>query len=1148
MTLSSVSSLYTHPPEGQSTDSTPHSSTTTSPTGSHPQIDEDATVRTVTSISNNVKSFLAAHVLFQNLDESFLKELAESLQSRIYNPREYIIRKGEIGRAMFFIVRGEVEVVSEDEKLGSVLKDYPEISAAISMKAEERYAIHMKQIANAQKIEFENEVNIGMTHDDLRKIPLFRDCDVEFLHKLTLSLQPMQYQQNDLIIKEGDIANEMFFVVAGTAEVFGEKDGHVYAEFQPGSFFGEVGLFFQIKRTASVRCASSMLTVFVLDKTDLDEVLDGHPEIDARIKAEARVRYDYNMARQKAKLNTKQEAATEVDVVRETLKIIPLFKGGSVAFFHELALALKLKIFEPNQVIITKGDVGSSMFFVVDGVAEVVSEDLKTVFGEIPPNSFFGEVALFYQIDRTATVRSRTLCTLFELEKSALESILGQHPKLKETMVGKAKENYRLWQNRQKAISKLGQDEKIRFDEEATVELLKKVPLFKDCNVNFLREIARNTSVHRHHINEWIFRSGEKSVYMFLIVSGKVEIVSDDGSTVFDTVDQGGFFGEVGLLHDIARMASVRVASTNCDLIGLSKKTIKNVLTAYPDSYHTIAIEAEKRFLAMQSRQKGQGIGTPAHSLFPSPQAKNEKQSLGMVTAKKLLVGPFASMSKKKSPASAAATKSGESSAASSASSGTSSPESQPKGNNQNEVPRESENSLEAVSKDSLADAPVPYGSRSGSVTEGTDKTSFGKFIGNLTKPLRWMEDRSKVAPTPTPQSTATPTSKDKAQLQQHQYAHKSQPGKVKAARTMSTMPTKFIALILGYLNPKERFRAREILDDEVAYMVSLCPNISELSLSNCWKLTDRAVSSVGHGLANLKSLDISFCGQISGIGLFDHNLSELESLTLKHSRLFSDANLENVLCRAPRLKKLRLKRCTKITDNGVFAIVRYCRQIAFLDLSDCDRISDKCLKWIASGCTQLTSLQLSFCTRITNTGLYDLALGQQAFEFLDFSHCEQITDAGIIFFSNSLRCLRRLSLRRCNKITDGVAIFLAKNAPLIEWVDLTGCPNITSTSVKSLIISRPKIKVIADTSKESRGIKSPEDVGKQRAQEVLFKEVFTSGPAEAMRKTALENGVKKQKKKKGGAAKTQAKKVDGKPTTLKGPRGKHVRKESLYD
>lgn len=127
-------------------------------------------------------------------------------------------------------------------------------------------------------------------------------------------------------------------------------------------------------------------------------------------------------------------------------------------------------------MIIRKDEVGKSMFFVVDGVAEVISEDQKAVYADLNANSFFGEVALFFEINRTATVRSRTRTTMYELSKEALEKVLEQHLELKETMAARAEENFRLFRNRQKAVEEISEQTTAdAFGIEATASRLKQV-------------------------------------------------------------------------------------------------------------------------------------------------------------------------------------------------------------------------------------------------------------------------------------------------------------------------------------------------------------------------------------------------------------------------------------------------------------------------------------------------------------------------------------------------------------------------------------------------------------------------------------------------------------------------------------------------
>jgi hypothetical protein len=69
-----------------------------------------------TGLEDALTHFLQNHVLFKGLGDSFIKIIAASMQARIYKDMDFVIKKGEVGRAMFFVQRGVVEVISEDGK------------------------------------------------------------------------------------------------------------------------------------------------------------------------------------------------------------------------------------------------------------------------------------------------------------------------------------------------------------------------------------------------------------------------------------------------------------------------------------------------------------------------------------------------------------------------------------------------------------------------------------------------------------------------------------------------------------------------------------------------------------------------------------------------------------------------------------------------------------------------------------------------------------------------------------------------------------------------------------------------------------------------------------------------------------------------
>jgi len=57
---------------------------------------------------------LHEHFLFKNVDQTFLESLVNEMHIRLFNKNDNIIVKGEVGRALFFILKGEVSVISDD--------------------------------------------------------------------------------------------------------------------------------------------------------------------------------------------------------------------------------------------------------------------------------------------------------------------------------------------------------------------------------------------------------------------------------------------------------------------------------------------------------------------------------------------------------------------------------------------------------------------------------------------------------------------------------------------------------------------------------------------------------------------------------------------------------------------------------------------------------------------------------------------------------------------------------------------------------------------------------------------------------------------------------------------------------------------------
>ncbi len=96
-----------------------------------------------------------------------------------------------------------------------------------------------------------------------------------------------------------------------------------------------------------------------------------------------------------------------------------------------------------------------------------------------------------------------------------------------------------------------------------TEEMLAKVPLFQDLPKKSLDRIAKFVRQRNFQAGDTIFKEGEEGVGFFLVTSGKVD-VSRAGSTLA-TISDGGFFGEMALLDNHRRSATVKAtADTAC--------------------------------------------------------------------------------------------------------------------------------------------------------------------------------------------------------------------------------------------------------------------------------------------------------------------------------------------------------------------------------------------------------------------------------------------------------------------------------------------------------------------------------------------------------------------------------------------------------
>ncbi|CAL9730252.1 cAMP-dependent protein kinase regulatory subunit [Monosporozyma unispora] len=183
---------------------------------------------------------------------------------------------------------------------------------------------------------------------------------------------------------------------------------------------------------------------------------------------------------------------------------------------------LEEKHVSANDVIITQGDEGDYFYIVEKGSVEFYVNDVRV--NTSGPGSSFGELALMYNNPRAATVVATSDCILWALDRMTFRKIL------------------------------LGSSFKKRvlYD-----ELLKSVPVLEKLTTYERSKLADALDTQYYGPGEVIIREGDVGENFYLIEYGEVQVIKEDKG-VINTLGKGDYFGELALLNDIPRQATIK--------------------------------------------------------------------------------------------------------------------------------------------------------------------------------------------------------------------------------------------------------------------------------------------------------------------------------------------------------------------------------------------------------------------------------------------------------------------------------------------------------------------------------------------------------------------------------------------------------------
>ncbi|XP_057657593.1 potassium/sodium hyperpolarization-activated cyclic nucleotide-gated channel 2 isoform X11 [Diorhabda carinulata] len=132
---------------------------------------------------------------------------------------------------------------------------------------------------------------------------------------------------------------------------------------------------------------------------------------------------------------------------RSLVASVPFFANADSNFVSDVVTKLKYEVFQPGDIIIKEGTIGSKMYFIQEGIVDIVMANGE-VATSLSDGSYFGEICLLTNARRVASVRAETYCNLFSLSVDHFNAVLDQYPLMRRTMESVAAERSVRWLNK----------------------------------------------------------------------------------------------------------------------------------------------------------------------------------------------------------------------------------------------------------------------------------------------------------------------------------------------------------------------------------------------------------------------------------------------------------------------------------------------------------------------------------------------------------------------------------------------------------------------------------------------------------------------------------------------------------------------------
>ena len=229
-----------------------------------------------------------------------------------------------------------------------------------------------------------------------------------------------------------------------------------------------------------------------------------------------------------------------------------LFNGLENADINIVIGAMEEKKFKEGDIVIKQGDNGDCIYIVESGELDCSIKlphlENEKYIKTYKPGDSFGELALLYNVPRAATIKAKTECSLWSLDRDTFNNIVKESARLK-------REKYE--------------------------NFLKSVDIFSTMDKYEISQVSEALKRCTFNAGDFIIRQGEVGDVFYIIEEGEATafLNKEPGKPAIPELNytKGGYFGELALLRDQPRAANVK-AKTEVKLLSLDRNSFKRVL------------------------------------------------------------------------------------------------------------------------------------------------------------------------------------------------------------------------------------------------------------------------------------------------------------------------------------------------------------------------------------------------------------------------------------------------------------------------------------------------------------------------------------------------------------------------------------------